>query len=61
MSDFQSITLDLHLVKPNLCARGMRSPVKHQAIAIPVQLEFLAAQPLLIGTEIGHRTRLSGR
>jgi hypothetical protein len=42
-SDFQSVSLDLRLVKPNLPARDMCAPVKHQAVTILVELEFLAA------------------
>jgi len=61
LPDFQPITLDLHLVKPNLCARHMCSPIRHQVVAVQVQLHLMALQSLLIGAEVRHGTCLSRR
>jgi hypothetical protein len=52
--DFQSIALDLHLIKPDLCTRCMVAAIQCQTVAVLVQLEFLPMQPLLIRAEIRH-------
>src|ERR1041385_6520037 len=44
--DFQSIASDLHLVKSDLCTRCVAASIQCQTLAVLVQLEFLAAQPL---------------
>jgi len=57
--DFQSIASDLHLVKSDLCTRCVAASIQCQTLAVLVQLEFLAAQPLFIGAQIRHGTCLS--
>jgi hypothetical protein len=59
LSNFQAVALDLYLVKPNLCARCMCSPVRYQAVAVLVQLQFLPMQLLLIRAQISHGACLS--
>ena len=59
--DFPTISPDLLFVRPNLAAWSMVTAIKSQAVTVPVQLELLLPQTLLIGADVAQRTCLCGR